>query len=82
MLEHRIVGPLLRDWQTHHGFRPRTRRMAIAGLWAGLTVSALLLRRAEVYAILTTVGIGVTWFLLTRPLLPDEASAESASPPV
>lgn len=82
MLEHRIIGPPLKDWQEHRGLRPRTRRTAVVTLWAGLTLSALLVKRPEICAILATVGVGVTWYLWTRPCLPDQAPTDEPCPPV
>ncbi|MCW5944100.1 MAG: YbaN family protein [Fimbriimonadaceae bacterium] len=81
ILDHRIIGPPLRDWQEYRGIRAGTRRTALITLWVGLAVSAAIARRLEVYAILGAVAIGVTWYLFTRPTVPEPCPEGPRSAP-
>ena len=66
LLDHRIVGPTLREWDEHKVVRPRTKRIAIATLWVMIAISVLLISKLWVKLLLVAIAISVTAFLATR----------------
>lgn len=68
MLEHRIFGPMIRDYRAGRGF---SRRMKITGVAAvllsfGLTIS-LAVRNVYVGVGLAALALGICWYILSRP---------------
>ncbi len=71
LLDRPVVGPILREWDRTKSLRPATKRLILTVLWLGLAVSAALVHKPTVWAILAACGIGVTWYIVTRPVLLD-----------
>lgn len=73
LLEHRRLGPPIRDWQEHGVIRLRAKVIALVLLWAVLAfpvASATLPTWGR--AGMLAVGAGVTLFLVTRPSRPRD----------
>lgn len=67
LLNHRMFGPTLRDWEENHSIKRRTKIVAITTLWAFLIVSLFLIGALWVKVLVVAVGAWVTWFIATRP---------------
>ena len=66
LLDHPIIGPTLRDWDANRAVKRRTKIVAIIAIWGCLVVSAILVAKPTVTAILAVTGIALTWYLGTR----------------
>lgn len=71
LLDRPVVGPILREWDETKSLRPATKRLILTVLWSSLALSAVLVRKPTVWAILAVCGVGVTWYIATRPVLLD-----------
>lgn len=76
---HPRFGPILGDWHQHRVLRPRTKRVAIATVWVGITGSIVLIHftvAARLFPylalMLAAIAIAVTVFLATRRSAPPE----------
>jgi len=80
LLNHRVFGPTLRDWEKYRGMRAKAKTKALAVMWPCLSVSCLVLwQRPAIMAIVFLSGVFATWYILTRPTVPENAE-ESAGP--
>ncbi len=72
MLENRLFGGQLRAYREGRRISAGARAFVLAVLWAGLAVSAALVRSWAAWALLLAVGAGVTWHvvLVGRPRRP------------
>ena len=68
LLDNRFIGPTLRDWDEHRSIRPVTRNVAIAVIWLTIGASIYFLQSWWMGALLATVAIGVTAYLMTVKL--------------
>jgi uncharacterized membrane protein YbaN (DUF454 family) len=59
-----FFGPYLENYRTRQGISLRLKITSIAMLWAGLIISALIVKTLWIYIVLAAVGIGVTAHLL------------------
>jgi uncharacterized membrane protein YbaN (DUF454 family) len=66
LLDHPVIGPTLQDWDANRAVKRRTKIVAITAIWACLLVSAVLVGKTTVTAILAVTGIALTWYLGTR----------------
>lgn len=66
LLNHRVIGSTLREWDEHRVVRPRTKVIAITTLWLMIAVSLLLLTSSWVKALLVAIAVCVTVYLATR----------------
>ncbi|MFQ3588446.1 MAG: YbaN family protein [Fimbriimonadaceae bacterium] len=71
LLNHRVFGPTLRDWEENHSIRRRTKIVAISALWVFLILSLFLIKSLWVKLIVAAVGAWVTWFIWSRRTKPD-----------
>ena len=66
LLNHRVIGSTLREWDEHRVVRPRTKVIAITTLWLMIAASLLLLTSSWVKALLVVIAVCVTVYLATR----------------
>lgn len=71
LLNHRVFGPTLRDWEETRSIRRRTKAIAIVSLWLCLAISAFLTHKPHVWAILAVIGIAVSAYIATRKTKPE-----------
>lgn len=73
LMTNRLFGRYLRNYSEQRGATPATKAVTIAMLWVGLAISAWLLAPSPLWlnAILATVGVGVTAYLLSLRTLRD-----------
>lgn len=67
LLNHRLFGPTLRDWDEHRAIRPRTKFVAIVTMWAFVALSVLLVRNAWVASGIVALAAFGTWYIASRP---------------
>ena len=60
----RIFGQYIENYRTKQGIKLSLKIGSIIFLWAGLSVSMIVVRTMWVYILLTAVGVGVTIHLL------------------
>ena len=60
----RVFGPYIENYRTGGGITRRRKIASIVFLWAGLSVSMIVVRAAWIYFVLGIVGAGVTVHLL------------------
>lgn len=65
LLNHRLFGSTIRNYLLCHAVRKRTRNSALIILWGSLLLSGILVQNLWVRIILSVVGGGVTWHLLS-----------------
>jgi uncharacterized protein len=81
LLNHRVVGPTLQDWDRYKGIRPRTKAIAIVFIWAAIGLSIYVAGKWYVTAILLTVAAALTAYLWTRPNVPERDPQVQARAP-
>lgn len=75
LLEHDLLGPMVRPYLEGQGLKRATKAKAIALIWASIALSAfLLLDAAWLRGMLLLVATGVTVYLLRLPTLADDES--------
>lgn len=80
LLNHKVFGPTLRDWERTKGIRPRTKKVAVTTLWLFMGVSLFFLRKKPIVgAIVAGCGVWVTWYILSRPDVSDSAVVDDVS---
>jgi len=71
LLNHRVIGPTLRDWDEHQVVRPRTKVIAITTLWLMILGSLFLIHSNWVRGLLVLIAIAVTVYLINCKSCPD-----------
>lgn len=77
LLNHKVVGPTLRDWEETKSIKARTKWIAVSTLWATLIVSAFFVKSTKGYIILGLVGVLVSAYILTRKTKLEQRSSIS-----
>lgn len=67
LLNHRVFGPMIVDWQNRGAINPRAKRYATLSILAVFGISLALGLKATVLAIQAVVLGGVLIFIWTRP---------------
>ncbi|HRL21865.1 MAG TPA: YbaN family protein [Alcaligenes sp.] len=84
LLEHRWLGPYLRNWQDGRGLTRRAKQRALVLLWLSLALSAWLAQQTGWLRLLLLIpGVAVTRYLLRCKTLPDHPPVQqgTAEPP-
>lgn len=80
LLNHRVFGPTLRDWEKHKGIRKRTKIIAVGtlGFFILMSVGVIMVisKKPVVVAIVVGTGVLVSWYILSRPTIEDPAPVE------
>jgi len=67
LLNHRVFGPTLQVWEREKAITLRTKRIAVATMWAAIGLSSLVLaRKPVVLSIVVAAGAFATWYILSR----------------
>lgn len=77
LLNHRIVGGVLQDWDAHRAIRPRVKRIILVVLWGTLAISSFFMKHWWGYLILAATGVLTSWFILTRSNGPEDEPASA-----
>jgi len=62
--KNRIFGPYIENYRTKQGLSIPRKIASIFFVWAGLTISMVMVRTVWAYALLGAVGVGITIHLL------------------
>jgi len=74
LLHHPILGKYIYNYTVHKAIPKRTKIQAITLLWVTMTLSMVYIDKMSVTIILTLIGAGVTYHLLSlKTLLPEES---------
>ena len=66
LLENKMIGPSIKDWEEHRGVRKRAKIISILSLWMMISISIYLFRDIiALQLLLLVVAISVTVFLLS-----------------
>lgn len=74
LLGNRLFGIYLRSYHEHRAIPRRAKILAIAMLWAGITVSGWVIGVLWVDLVLAVVGVGVTLYLVRLKTLSTSSS--------
>jgi uncharacterized protein len=67
LLDHRIFGPTLRNWDRNQSITRRGKVAAITMIWVFIGISSFLIGKPWVIALLLTTAACVSVYLMTRP---------------
>lgn len=81
LLAHKWVGPTLRDWERNGSIKRRTKIVALVMLWVCLLVSAWLTHSLVGWLVLTSTGLAVSAYIVTRPDADNRVAAEAVAQP-
>jgi len=68
LLEHKLFGSIIRDWQSSDGIPRRSRNRALLFMWAGMAISIFVVSRFWATIGLITIGLCVSTYLLRMPV--------------
>ncbi len=71
LLNHKAVGPTLRDWDENKWIRKRTKVIAITMIWICIAISCFFVHKTFVYGILAATAISLTWYISSRKTKPE-----------
>ena len=74
LLEHRHLGPMVRDYLDGRGIPLRAKVTAIGMIWVTIPISAFFVPIPWVRVLLIAIGLGVTVYLIRLPLREEEAA--------
>ena len=78
LIDNPHLGPRIRDWQEHRIISSQAKRIASLSIIAGISLSMLFLKDSTLsLAVLTTVMIGLLWFINSRPSSPSETTSRT-----
>lgn len=64
---HRLFGPPVREWATHHSLTPTQKRLIASAITVALTVSAtLVLSSTPLRVVALATWVGLMWLILWR----------------
>lgn len=67
LLNHRVIGRTLRDWDRNKSIAPRTKVVAISMLWACIGISSFFIHLLWVKVLLGVIALAVAAYIWTRP---------------
>jgi hypothetical protein len=67
LLNHRVFGRIIRDFEAGRGVERRIKVRAIVLIWISMTASSLMLQRPMVYLVLGLIGLAVSWNIWRLP---------------
>lgn len=70
LVEHRHLGPILKDYLVHGGISLKIKAAAVCAIWISFPISAWLVESIWAKVLLLTVAAGVTVYLLLIPTVP------------
>ena len=81
LVEHRHLGPVLRDYLEQGGINLRTKITAIGMIWLSFPVSVtFFVEPLWVKVLLITIAAGVTWYLIAIPTVSPASKTKDTEP--
>ena len=75
LLNHRVFGPIIRDWQERRGMSAGAKRWAVAAIIVTISISILALNNLPLRITLALVAIALIAYLLRIPTVPKRGDA-------
>jgi uncharacterized protein len=76
LMNHRVFGPLVRDWRDGKGMTARAKRMAVGTIVVTIGISIAVVPYAWLRVLLVVVAVSVSTYLLRLPTKPDDGGAD------
>lgn len=70
LVEHRHLGPLLKDYLVHGGISLKSKTCAVCAIWISFPISAWLVESVWAKVLLLTIAAAVTVYLVLIPTVP------------
>lgn len=74
LIHHKTFGKYIYDYQTYRAMDRKTKRVAVVSMWCSLLFSMILVSELYLRLLLTVIGIGVTWYILSLRTLKKQDS--------
>lgn len=72
LIHHKTFGKYIYDYQTYRAMDRKTKRVAIVSMWCSLLFSMILVSELYLRLLLTVIGIGVSWYILSLRTLKNQ----------
>lgn len=70
LVEHRHLGPILKDYLVHGGISLKAKASAVCAIWISFPISAWFVESIWAKVLLLVIATGVTVYLLLVPTVP------------
>ncbi|WP_050996143.1 YbaN family protein [Catenovulum agarivorans] len=74
LLRQKYFGQMIRDYQAYRGIQKQTKIRAISLIWLSMTISALIIGKVWLAAMLFSIAICVSLYLWRMPNAPTSSS--------
>lgn len=75
LLQHRVVGPVLRDWDENKWISKRVKLISIGTMWVFVLLATACVKRMAVLAIIVGLAALGTWYIASRRTKPEAVPA-------
>lgn len=76
---HKYFGPIIRDWQSAEGIPKKSRNRAILFMWAGMSISMIIVARFWATIGLIVIGLAVTVHLMRMPIRSENTDTDESA---
>lgn len=66
LMQHPNFGPLITQWHSDEGIPPSSRNRIILLMWLSLIISMLIIAKLWAVALLSTIGLSVSWLINSK----------------
>lgn len=73
LVEHRVLGPIIRDWRSGRGFTRRMKTTAMTAMTLSIVVSSILMDNLWIRMALAVSWVLAAWLILKQPTKPSVA---------
>jgi uncharacterized protein len=77
LMNHRVFGPLVRDWRDGKGMTRRAKRLAVGTIFVTIGISIALVPYPWLKVLLVVVAVSVSTYLLRLPTKPPDGDARA-----
>ncbi len=78
LLNHKLFGPTLRNWEETGSISKRIKVISISTMWIAVTISLLVIPLLWVKLVVVALALIGTWYIASRPLPPEAEPASAA----
>ena len=68
MLNNRLFGPTLRDWEKHGAISKRIKIISIGTMWTAVAISLFVVETLWLKSTIVALAVIGTWYIASRPL--------------